>query len=153
MKEKFKQLPEILQKQIIFRIAAGAVSLLAFFIVLALYRNLFLCLSFVFFAIVFFCSGIFLLFRVVNGKYITIEGRCTRIDKSFLRKRNKSIYIESVPHKIKLNLRQKLKNISQGDDVVVYVLESTSVYQEEGYEILSGYLAIERKMRSGDGYD
>ena len=149
MKEKFKRLPEILQKQIILRFSAGTASLLVFLIVLALYRNLFLCLSFVFFAIVFAFSGVFLLLRVADGKFITIEGRCSRIEKSFLHKRSKTLFIEADPHKIKLNLRQNLKNIAQGDDVVVYVLNSTSVYREEGYEVVSGYLAIERKKGCG----
>ena len=145
MRDKFKELPEVLQRQVIYRVAAGGLSMLLCLIVLILHHSFYLCLSFVFFAVVFCCSGLFLFLRVVSGKYVSIEGRCSRIDKSFLRKRTNTIFFEADPHKIKLHLRQNLKNISTGDDIVVYVLDNTSVYQEEGYEVLGGYIAIERK--------
>ena len=82
MRERIKELPEALQKQIFLRIAVGALSLILFVIVLILYHNLYLCLSFVFFTIVFFGSGVFLLRRLAAGKYVVLEGNCSRIERA-----------------------------------------------------------------------
>lgn len=148
LKEKFSVLPETLQRMVLLRFLACGASLLLIFFVAILYRNLYLCLSFVFFFIVCGGNGVFLLLRLIDGRYMTIMGRCTRIDKSFLKKRTKALYFVSETHTVKLFLRQKLNNIAQGDEIIVYVLGSTPVYLEEGCEVLGGYLTIERKTEA-----
>lgn len=145
MKEKFKSLPEALQKQIIIRFGACALSLLLLLVVLAMYRDLYLCLSFILFSLFFGVSGALLLLRAVDGKYVVIEGECSKVERTVLRKRPKTIYFKAEPHTVKLQTRQRLKNISAGDTVVLYVSENMSVYEDEGCQILSAYLAMDVK--------
>lgn len=142
MKEKFKSLPEALQKQIIIQFGACALSLLLLLVVLVMYRDLYLCLSFVLFSLFFGISGVLLLLRAVDGKYVVIEGVCSKVERTALRKRPKTIYFKAELHTVKLQTRQRLKNISTGDTVVLYVSENTPVYEAEGCQILSAYLAM-----------
>ena len=82
-------------------------------------------------------SGLSLLLVVV-----VIEGECTEVERTTLRKRPKVIYFTAEPHNVKLHVRQRLRNIAVGDRLVVYASENTPVYQNEGCQILSGYLAL-----------
>lgn len=151
MKEKFKGLPAALQKQIILRLAACALSLLLFVVMLAVYRDLYQCLPFVVFCLFFGAFGALLLFRAADGKFVVVDGQCNKVERTAIRKRPKTIYFVSEPHSVKLPVRHRIKNIEAGDSVTVYVSENAPVYQEEGCQILSGYLAIEiRKGRDGN---
>lgn len=151
MKEKFKDLPETLQKQIVLRLAACALSLLLFVVTLAVYRDLYLCLPFAVFCLFFGAFGALLFFRAVDGKFVVVEGQCSKVERTAIRKKPRTIYFVSEPHSVKLQVRQRIKNIEAGDSITVYVSENAPVYQEEGCQILSGYLAIEiRKGRGGN---
>ncbi len=44
---------------------------------------------------------------------------------------------------VKIYLRHRLKNIAEGDGIVVYVADNMPVYQQDGCEVLNGYLAVE----------
>lgn len=151
MKEKFKDLPEALQKQIELRLAACALSLLLFVVTLAVYRDLYLCLPFAVFCLFFGAFGALLFFRAADGKFVVVEGQCSKVERTAIRKKPRTIYFVSEPHSVKLQVRQRIKNIEAGDSITVYVSENAPVYQEEGCQILSGYLAIEiRKGRGGN---
>lgn len=151
MKEKFKGLPAALQKQIILRLAACTLSLLLFVVMLAVYRDLYLCLPFAVFFLFFGVFGALLFFRAADGKFVVVEGQCSKVERTAIRKKPRTIYFVSEPHSVKLLVRQRIKNIEAGDSITVYVSENAPVYQEEGCQILSGYLAIEiRKGRGGN---
>ena len=74
MKEKFQKLPPALQKQILIRFGASVLSLLLLIIVALLYRDLYLCISFLLFGAVFGVAGGLLLFRSFAGRYVLVEG-------------------------------------------------------------------------------
>ena len=142
MKEKFNSIPEALQKQIIIRVGASGLSLLLVVVVIAMYRDVYLSLAFVLFFLFFGASGVFMFWNAAKGRYIAIEGECTEVERTTLRKRPKVIYFTAEPHNVKLHVRQRLRNIAVGDRRVVYASENTPVYQNEGCQILSGYLAL-----------
>lgn len=152
MKEKFKGLPAALQKQIILRLAACALSLLLLVVTLVVYGDLYLCLPFAVFCLFFGAFGVLLLFRAINGKFVVVEGQCSKVERTAIRKKSKIIYFVSEPHSVKLPVRHRIKNLEVGDLVLVYVSENTPVYQEEGFQVLSGYLALEIRKGS-DGND
>ena len=149
MIEIFKKIPPALQKQIIMRAGACIVSLLLTIVVLVLYRDLYLSLAFVLFFLFFGIGGAALFLRSAAGKYIAIGGRCTEVERTAVRKRPKAIFFTAEPHTVRLQVKQRLRNVSVGDEVIVYASENTPVYQNEGCQILSGYLAIEIK-RGGE---
>lgn len=143
MKERFKKLPPTLQKQVIIRLGASLLSLMLFSLTLILYRDIYLSLSFAVLLLLFGVSGTIFLIKLSDGKYVVIEGKCSKVERTVIRKRAKTLYLNCKPHTVKVNSRQKLKNIEAGDLVTLYVSESTPVYEMEGCQLLSGYLALD----------
>ena len=90
MKEKFNSIPEALQKQIIIRVGASGLSLLLVVVVIAMYRDVYLSLAFVLFFLFFGASGVFMFWNAAKGRYIAIEGECTEVERTTLRKGRKS---------------------------------------------------------------
>ena len=143
MKKRFQMIPPGLQKEIIIRIAASAVSVLVLVVAAVLYREFYICISFLLFAAVFAIAGITLFIRSCQGRYVALEGICRQIERTSMRRRPKAIYLSADPHMVKVYIRQRLKNLKEGDGVIVYVSDTMPVYQQEGCEVLNGYLAME----------
>ena len=99
MKDKFRQFPKVLQKQILIRLTAGIVSLLMLVIIL-LYRGglelMFPCIGF---SAVFFISALQLYSRCDEKNYVVIKGTCTEIEKTGLRRKVKDIYVKGYTSK------------------------------------------------------
>ena len=145
MKEKFQNFPQALQKQILLRLGAGALSLLAFTVIAILYRDFYLCVSFLLFAIVFGAVGILLYLQIDRGDYVIVTGICQQVERTTLKRRAKTVYFSMEPHTIKVRLRHRIKDINTGDGITVYVSEKMPVYEEDGCELLNSYWAIEIK--------
>ena len=58
MKERFKRLPEALQKQVIYRLGAGVIFLLCTILILIFFRDIYLLLPALCFAIFFILNGL-----------------------------------------------------------------------------------------------
>lgn len=149
MKEKFQKLPAALQKQILIRFGASILSFLLLIIVALLYRDPYLCISFLLFGAVFGVAGGRLLFRSFDGRYVLIEGVCQQVEQTAIRKKTKSIYFKMEPYVVKVRLRHRLKEITVGDHIAVFVSDNMPVYQENGCEVLNGYIAMEIRKGSG----
>lgn len=143
MKERIKKLPPALQRQVIIRLGASILCLILFVLTLILYRDIYLSLSFAVIWLFFGAFGTMLLIKLSEGKYVVIEGKCSKVERTAIRKKAKTLYLNSNPYTVKVISRQKLKNIEAGDMVTLYVSESTPVYEMEGCQLLSGYLALE----------
>ena len=98
---------------------------------------------------VFGVAGGLLLFRSFAGRYVLVEGVCQQIEQTAIRKKTKSIYFTTEPYVVKVRLRHRLKEIAVGDHIAVFVSDNMPVYQENGCQILNGYIAIEIKKGSG----
>ena len=101
MKNKFRQFPQVLQKQILIRLTAGIISLLMLVIIL-LYRGgielMFPCIGF---SSVFFISALHLFARCDEKNYVVIKGTCTEIEKTGLRRKVKDIYVKDPSRKVR----------------------------------------------------
>ena len=148
MKERFKQLPEAMQKQIIVRFAVAVFFTLLFFAILFGFRDGYLYLPCLFFAGFFIVNAISLLYNSIKGNYISVGGICKQIEATPIRKRIKSITLEYEEEKTKfltVSIRQILKRLAVGDTVIVYIPEKTTVYSRDGGYLIYGYYAIEIK--------
>lgn len=88
-------------------------------------------------------------FRSFAGRYVLVEGVCQQVEQTAIRKKTKSIYFTTEPYVVKVRLRHRLKEIAVGDHIAVFVSDNMPVYQENGCQILNGYIAIEIKKGSG----
>ena len=89
--------------------------------------------------------------RSVCGAYVVLSGACQRIEQTAIRRRTKVIYFTVSPHTVRVNLKRWVKDLAEGDGIVLYVADNTPVYEKDGCQVLNGYLALEiRKGSDGD---
>lgn len=89
MKERFKQLPEPLQQQVIRRFAIAIVFVLLFFITLFGFWDVYLFLPCLLFAGFFIVNALRLFYTCIRGDYISVSGTCVQVETTAIRKRVK----------------------------------------------------------------
>ena len=143
MKEVFREIPHPLRKIILLRFTASGAALLMLICILLFqgeWQFLIPCLAV---AIVFSVAGLQLLADCSEKKYITLNGVCTEVERTGLRKRIKSIHFKHgkvsirLPHPVYFS-----RTLSSGDKIVVYVASNTPVYEVDGYQVICNTLAI-----------
>lgn len=143
MKEKFYSLPKPLQKQILIRSGAGMVFLLLLVIILICFHDLYFCLPCLLLSGFLLINGGCLLYSGSKGSYIRIQGTCEQIEAFGIRKRIRSIRIAFDGYTVKIPVRQRMKRLSTGDTVIVYLSEKTPVYEQDGEYMVCSYYALE----------
>lgn len=150
MIERFKRLPEALQKQVIYRLGAGLFFLLCTILILIFYRDIYFLLPCLCFAFFFIFNGLWVFLETDAGKYVVVEGRCTGIERTSLRKRIKNVYVETDTVAVKIIVKQRIRQIAVGDHIRVYIFEKTPVYDQEQCKLLCSYLALEKTGRENE---
>ena len=146
MKDKFRQFPKVLQKQILIRLTAGIVSLLMLVIIL-LYRGglelMFPCIGF---SAVFFISALQLYARCDEKNYVVIRGACTEIEKTGLRRKVKDIYVKEDQFTVRIvRPPMKLRSLNVGDRITIYLADNAPVYEMDGCKVICNTLAVEKE--------
>lgn len=149
MKDKFRQFPKVLQKQILIRLTAGIVSLLMLVIIL-LYRGgfelMFPCIGF---SAVFFISALQLYARCDEKNYVVIRGTCTEIEKTGLRRKVKDIYVKEDQFTVRIvRPTMKLRSLNVGDRITIYLADNAPVYEMDGCKVICNTLAVEKEYGS-----
>ena len=148
MKEQFKCIPKPLQKQILIRIAGAVLGLFLFILLLIFYKDWRFWIPCVILSVMCLASAGTLFYRCVFGKYVVVEGVCTDIDKTLIRRRIKAIYIRNDNFSIKIVNAKRIKNLSIGDIVTVYVADNSAVYDVDGMKVICYYLAMTKGERT-----
>lgn len=143
MREKFKKIPPPLQKQIIMRYGATLVSLMLLVVSLLLEGNFYLSLSILIIFAFYGVSASQLLYVAVSNQIVVIRGVCTKLEKTPVRRRIKTLYFQSESHTVKIQILGRLRNVDEGDVITVYAANNTPVYENDGCQQLSTYLAID----------
>ena len=149
MKDKFRQFPQVLQKQILIRLTAGIVSLMMLVIIL-LYRGglelMFPCIGF---SAVFFISALQLYARCDEKNYVVIRGTCTEIEKTRLRRKVKDIYVKEDQFTVRIvRPTMKLRSLNVGDRITIYLADNAPVYEMDGCKVICNTLAVEKEYGS-----
>ena len=149
MKDKFRQFPQVLQKQILIRLTAGIVSLLMLVIIL-LYRGgielMFPCIGF---SSVFFICALQLYARCDEKNYVVIKGTCTEIEKTGLRRKVKDIYVKEDQFTVRIvRPSMKLRSLNVGDRITIYLADNAPVYEMDGCKVICNTLAVEKEYGS-----
>ena len=146
MKERFKQLPEAMQKQIIIRFAVALFFIMLFFITVFSSGDVYLYLPCLLFTVFFIINALSLLYNSIIANYVSVKGTCIMIDATAIRKRVKSFTIECEEDSSKLltvSIRHRIKRLAVGDTVIIYLSEKTPVFSNDGGYMINGYYALE----------
>ena len=146
MKEKFLQIPQPLRKQILLRCAGAGLGVGMLLFVFAYSRDWRFFIPCI--AVVLLCLGnaAFLFYRCVLGRYVVIQGECTEIERTGIRKRIKAIYLQTQEHPVKLTGVKAIRNLTVGDSVELYVADNTPVYNMEGWNVICNYITFVRSL-------
>ena len=148
MKNAFLQIPRPLQKQILLRLLGAVLGLFLLILFLIVYKDWRFWTPCVILTVMCLASAGTLFFRCVLGNYVVVEGICTDIDKSLIRKRVKAIYIRNDQFSIKIVNAKRIRNLSIGDTVTVYVADNSAVYDVDGVKVICYYLAMTKGERT-----
>lgn len=148
MKKAFLEIPRPLQKQILLRLLGAVLGLFLLILFLIVYKDWRFWTPCVILTVMCLASAGTLFFRCVLGKYVVVEGICMDIDKSLLRKRIKAIYIRNDQFSIKIVNAKRIRNLSIGDTVTVYVADNSAVYDVDGTKVVCYYLAMTKGERT-----
>lgn len=151
MKKAFLEIPRPLQKQILLRLLGAVLGLFLLILFLIVYKDWRFWTPCVILTVMCLASAGTLFFRCVLGKYVVVEGICTDIDKSLIRKRVKAIYIHNDQFSIKIVNAKRIRNLSIGDTVTVYVADNSAVYDVDGIKVICYYLAMTKGERTHEG--
>ena len=146
MKDKFKQLPKALQKQIIMRFALAILFSVLFVIILLVHGDTYLYIPFLLFAGFLIANTTLFQYNSLNGNFVSVSGICTHIDATLFRNRIKSITLEYEGDKTKqltITVKERMKRVKIGDTVTVYLSDKTPVYTCDGEYWINSYYAIE----------
>ena len=142
MKERFRNIPAPLQKQILLRASGMAIGIAI--MIFAGKEDIVLLLPGIAALLMFLVSACSLAIRCLDGKYLILKGQCLQIERSFVRKNIKAIYLKVQNHTVKLRC-QLPRRIAAGDQLTIYISNDAPVYEEDGCQVLFHILAIGRE--------
>lgn len=147
MREKFGKLPQALQKQVLFRSGVSVLFWSLFIIILISFQDIYLILPCLLLAGYLTGSSIWLFFQSVAGNYMHLQGECIRLETIGIRKKVRSVHLALEQGIVKIPVRQRIRRLSEGDTVSIYVAEKTPVYEQDGLYIIGSYYAMEIQGR------
>ncbi len=147
MRKKFGRMPQALQKQVLFRSGGSVLFWLLFIVIMASFRDIYLMLPCLLLAGYLTGSSIWLFCQSVAGNYMHLQGECIRLETVGIRKRICSVHLALEQGIVKIPVRQRIKRLSEGDTVGIYVAEKTPVYERDGIYIIGSYYAMEVQRR------
>lgn len=147
MRVRFGKLPQALQKQVLFRSGVSVLFWSLFIIILISFQDIYLILPCLLLAGYLTGSSIWLFFQSVAGNYMHLQGEYIRLETIGIRKRVRSVHLALEQGIVKIPVRQRIRRLSEGDTVSIYVAEKTPVYEQDGLYIIGSYYAMEIQGR------
>ena len=145
MRDKFLQLPQPIQKQILLRCVGTGLGVLMLILVIAYggdWRFLLPCVAVIGVSII---SAGALFHRCTHNRYVVILGHCTEIERITLRKRIKSLYLQTEDHSVRIVGVKQIRNLAIGDLLRIYVADNTAVYDVDGCKVICNYITMTKE--------
>lgn len=89
--------------------------------------------------------GVLLIRRTAQGRFVVLEGAVRQIEKTLFRSRPKAVIAVCDGRLVKVYLRGRRWDLTEGDRLRLYVADNTPAYEQDGVLVLGGYLAGERR--------
>ena len=143
VRKRFGQMPQVLQRQVLFRSGGSILFWILFLIIWGSFRDIYLMLPCLLLAVYLTGSSLWLFHQSAEGNYMHLQGECIRLETVGIRKRVRSVHLELEQGIVKIPVRQRIRRLSKGDTVSIYVAEKTPVYERDGIYTISSYYAME----------
>ena len=141
MKNKLAMFPTALQHQLLIQAALALLNLVLALVVLVIFSATastpFLILSFL------LGFNILLLYRITTqGRYLELRGVILKVERTPIRQRPKSLLLEVDGKALRLMLRNRHLSLKEGHTIVLYLTDTTPLYEWHGVHQLHSYLAL-----------
>lgn len=146
MKECIKELPEPFRGRILERFTVGSAGAFLLLVALVSGGGWTVCVLCTAVTVLGLYGGISLLWEGIAKRYVVLEGICTGIERTKPGRDGYVVWLHENGAAIKIISRgQRLKGLSAGDTLAVYIAEDTPVYDMGQYKVAGSCLVIERK--------
>lgn len=149
LREAFRTFPAVLQHQILLRFGLTLGAAAAFCLFWALSSAFWFGVPFLMLALWMGASGIQMFLTLYHGKYTRVKATCKQLITTPILKRPKALILSTEQGDLRLRIQQRIRKPEVDELFVVYLADSTQLYQSEDGYVVSAYLAI---MRSGNGF-
>lgn len=143
MLQDFKRIPVPLQKQTLIRAGIGISLLILSAVLIAVTRDIYLWLPCAAASVFSAVSAFLLYYRSVTGGYVVISGKCSEVGLTAVRRHTKYFILQTEACAVKVMLRNRLRKLTAGAAVKLYVAENTTLYEQNGTQMLYIYMALE----------
>ena len=146
MRTDLSHIPVPLQKQTLIRLGIGILFFILMIALLFVTRDIYILLPCAGMS-VFFSAAAFTIFRQsVTGEYVVVNGIFRSVALTLIRRRAKYIVLQSGEKLLQVPLRDRSKTVCAGAVVELYAAKKAPIYEKDGVQILSDYLAIDIKQ-------
>ena len=136
------QIPVPLQQQILLQSGLALLSLIAGLGISWACKDLGSGVPLIIAAVLLGCTAVRLYWIALNGRYIVLRGTILYVERTFLRRRPKALLLEVEGSALRIVLRNRLRRLSEGSVVDLYISDTTPLYVWGGVRQISSYLAI-----------
>ena len=143
MFQGFKRLPEPLQKLIFARLGFSLLFVILLITVMTTELDIYLWLPCAGMALFFAVTAFTLFRRAVLGDYIVVDGVCTDIEFTTVKKRAKSLLLKTEECTLRVMLHGRARKYTVGSAVRIYIAKNTPLYQQNGIQMLYTYITLE----------
>ena len=142
VREQLADMPELLRQQILLRLGAGVISVFLFAVILLCSWDFRLCFPCLILAAFLIVNGSILLYNCIKDNYLCLNGSCVDIQTAGIRKKVKTIHVNINGVTVQIHVKQRIKGVSIGDTIVLYISDHTPVYENSGVHVVYSYYAI-----------
>lgn len=152
LRETFNGFPAVLQHQILLRFGMTLGGLAAFGLFWTLSSAFWFGVLFLILALWIGASGIQMFLTLYHGKYTRVKAICKQVITTPILKRPKALILSTGQGDLRLRIQQRIRKPEVDEFFVVYLADSTQLYQNEDGYLVSSYLAIIRQYKTEENY-
>lgn len=149
MEEKWKLIPLAMQRQLLIQLGLSSLNLVlgaAAFV----FFTVTVAVPFLLGAALLMFSALRLYRIAVEGQYLVLKGVILKVERTLLRLRAKALLLEVEGKALRVVLRNRRILAQEGERVILYIADTTPLYEWRGLHQLHTYLALipERQCRT-----
>lgn len=139
---KRKQIPAPMQAQILIQTALAILSLTVGVSLFCCFTSA-MALPFLFLTILAAANGCRVYRISAKGCYLTLSGTVLSVERTAILRRPKALLAEIEGKTLRIVLRNRHKAPEKGGRIVIYVQDSTPIYEWKNTYLLNSYMAVE----------
>ena len=146
IRESFRTFPAVLQHQILLRCGLTLGRLAAFGLFWALSSAFWFGAPFLMLAFWTGVSAVQTFRTVFHGKYSRVHAVCKQVITTAILKRPKALILSTEQGDLRLRIQQRIRKPEINEQFILYLADSTQLYQSEDGYLAQSYLGLSRQI-------